>query len=77
MVQRLKTFDEVISALGGVAAVARLCGVRPPGVCHWRVRHKQFPAEYFWIMTGELDRLGYTVPRTLFTFADERRRRTP
>lgn len=30
------TANEVIDALGGTAAVARLCEIRPPSVSEWR-----------------------------------------
>jgi len=29
---------DIIEALGGIAAVARICGVKPPSVCEWRSR---------------------------------------
>lgn len=29
---------DIIESMGGIAATARACGVKPPSVCEWKVR---------------------------------------
>jgi hypothetical protein len=54
----LETAEDVIEALGGVPATARLTG-RKDGrvVSNWKVR-KRLPADTFLIVSDELKRLG-------------------
>lgn len=65
----LNTTSEVIDALGGTAAVARLMGVSLQVVTNWRAR-KQFPAYTY---LGLKEALGErNVPNTLWRFYPRR-----
>lgn len=65
----LCTYDEVVFALGGVAALSRLLGVSMPAVSQWRSRLvERFPAWTFPVMEAALAKLGETAERDLWAF---------
>lgn len=66
--QTLSDFDEVIDALGGGSATARMCEQRPSAVCNWRRRHAQFPCRYYWEIRCALEDRGYYPSMELFGF---------
>jgi hypothetical protein len=68
MSQTLCQFDEVIDALGGGSATARVCGQRPSAVCNWRVRDARFPCRYYWEIRCALAERGYVPSLALFNF---------
>jgi len=49
----LSTVDEVIEAVGGTAAAAKLAGVNPPAVSNWRSRGR-IASEKFMIFAEAL-----------------------
>ena len=46
MIRRLNTANEVIDALGGTLAVARLAGLSMQAISNWRLRERFPPATY-------------------------------
>ena len=63
----LNTTDDVIDALGGTSAVARLLGVSPPVVHNWRGRVRgRFPAETYVVLTAALKDIGTSAPDRLW-----------
>jgi hypothetical protein len=68
----LRTVDDVIGALGGTTAVAKLCGTTLAAVSNWRLRRK-IPSEKFLVFEAALRRKGLEVPMRLFTFKTEAR----
>lgn len=59
--------DEVIDALGGTVATARLVGLRKTAVSNWRDRGV-IPSQYFVILSGELAVRGLAFDRAVFGF---------
>lgn len=57
MARNLQTAGDVIDALGGTAATARLTGRRDQHVSNWRAAGK-LPAKTFLILKGELKSRG-------------------
>ncbi|HEU0063226.1 MAG TPA: YdaS family helix-turn-helix protein [Hyphomicrobiaceae bacterium] len=55
---------EAITALGGVVAVAKLCGVGRNAVSNWYRRG--FPAETYAILAPRLRKAGCEISPTLF-----------
>jgi Putative antitoxin of bacterial toxin-antitoxin system, YdaS/YdaT len=55
---------EAIAVLGGVVAVAKLCGVGRNAVSNWYVRG--FPAEAYAVLGPRLRRAGYAFSDKLF-----------
>lgn len=55
---------EAIAALGGVVAVAKLCGVGRNAVSNWYVRG--FPPEAYAVLGPRLRRAGYVFSDKLF-----------
>ena len=66
--QVLKTMDDVIAALGGPAAVGRLCDQPTSGVCNWKRENPHFPPKYFPTIQEALKEHGYTAAPFLFAF---------
>lgn len=58
MARKLSTVDEIIDALGGTAATARLTQRKLQSVSNWRAE-KRLPANTFLRMDSELKRLGF------------------
>lgn len=74
--QALTTTDEVIDALGGTIAVARLVGRRAQAVSNWRGRVRgKFPPETYVLLTEALKRQGQAAPMTLWGMDQPQRRR--
>jgi hypothetical protein len=65
MAQPLSTVDEVIEALGGLTAAAKLVGRSPQAAWNWRDR-KIFPPDCFVLMSAELTRLGKSASPELW-----------
>lgn len=63
----LETVDDVITELGGTAAVAALCGTGSPAVSNWRSAGK-IPSNKFLIFEAALRDRGRVVPLSLFSF---------
>lgn len=63
----LETASEVIDALGGTTAAARALGTTPQAVCNWRATG-QLPIKRFFVISGELEKIGKVAPLSLFGF---------
>lgn len=63
--KRLNTKAEVMTALGGIAAVAELTGAEYGAVENWK-RAEYFPPRYFLVMWVELASRGYLAPAQLW-----------
>lgn len=61
----LRTAEQVIEALGGPAATARLTGRKDQHVWNWK-RDGRLPAKTFLIVSQELQSRGLTAPPALF-----------
>lgn len=64
--QPLWSFDDVVTALGGPAAVGRMTGNPPSAVCNWRTKRQRFPSKYYVAMRDELSARGYYAPMGLW-----------
>jgi len=62
---QLSTTREVVAALGGVSAVAKLTERKYPAAWHWP-RSETFPANTFKTMTEALAAKGFTAPAALW-----------
>ena len=74
----IETTTEIIDALGGNVAVARLTSSTAKAVSNWRGFGK-FPANTFLIIKAELMRLGASAPDHLWSMREPpavRRKRT-
>jgi len=74
MLQPLWTFDDVVDALGGPAAVGRITGNPASGVCNWKRGHARFPPKYYFVIKAALEDQGYYAPLDLFGFVGDFRR---
>jgi hypothetical protein len=63
----LNSVDEVVDAVGGTTAAAKLARVGLSAVSNWRANGK-IPAEYFWLFEAELPG---KMPAHLFGFKRE------
>lgn len=63
--EQLKTVDEVIDALGGTTATARIALRSPQSVTNWRNAHK-LPCGTFLRLNRALEALGKTAPAELW-----------
>jgi hypothetical protein len=70
----LATTAEVIEALGGTMAVARLTGRRMTAVSNWRRRRETFPANTFLTLTRALASAGCDAPTWLWGMAPKPKR---
>jgi DNA-binding transcriptional regulator YdaS (Cro superfamily) len=61
----LETVDEVIDALGGTSATAKILGFKPTRVSNWRAAGR-FPADTFVALTEALERVGKKATRSLW-----------
>jgi hypothetical protein len=61
----LSTTASVIMALGGISEVARLTDSNYSAVCNW-TKFPTFPANFYALMKDELEKGGYTAPRSLW-----------
>jgi hypothetical protein len=61
----LKTTGEVMAALGGTTAVARLTNRKVTAASNWQSFDK-FPANTFVVMTEALRRIGKRAPASLW-----------
>jgi hypothetical protein len=60
---------EIIAALGGTAAVARLTSTTPKAVHNWRA-FGRFPANTFLVIKSELLRIGRSAPDHLWSMRE-------
>ena len=65
---RCRNFDDVIHALGGVSAVARIVGCGPSAVCNWRTGSGRFPPDHYAVISIALYGKGFFAPWHLFRF---------
>lgn len=63
---KLASAREVITALGGLDAVAALTGRKYVTVSSWQSRLHGFPPSTYVVMTEALRRAGYIAPDTLW-----------
>jgi hypothetical protein len=70
-----RDFDDVIHALGGVSAVARIVGCGPSAVCNWRTGSGRFrtgsgrfPPDHYAVISMALYERGFFAPWALFRF---------
>jgi hypothetical protein len=63
--RELQAAGDVIDALGGTAATARLTGRKVQHVSNWRAS-KRLPADTFLILQGELRERGLSAPPSLW-----------
>jgi hypothetical protein len=74
----LWTFEDVVDALGGTMAVARITHQRSSSaICSWRNHRGLFPAKYYFEIKGALAEAGYFAPISLFSFYSSARAREP
>ena len=71
--KRLKTFDDVMIALGGSSAVAKMFDLSPAAVSAWRQYGERIPAKWYPAMEHELAERGYFAHRSLWRFAPIRK----
>jgi len=62
--ETLTTAEDVIDALGGVAAVSRLFGFDRRNVSNWKTRG--LPSESYYALSTLLRKKGYAAPLTLW-----------
>ena len=62
---RLETTKEVIDAIGGTSAAAKLTGRSYNAAHNWR-KFSTFPANTYLTMTAALDERGHTAPPSLW-----------
>ncbi len=67
----LKTVREVIEVLGGLQAVADLCGVNYRTVSGWQARFEAFPPKFYVVMTAALAGRGLSAMPALWGMAGE------
>jgi 3-dehydroquinate dehydratase len=74
---KLTTFDALVEAMGGTAAIGRMMGQPTSAICNYRrldrrkSRKGQFPAKYYFKMQKLLARHGYKGSRDLWNFVDD------
>lgn len=64
--KRLRNAEAVVRRLGGLKGVCELTGANLKQAWHWSGRAGTFPAQYYVVMTRELNRLGYEAPARLW-----------
>lgn len=69
MIRALATVDQVIDALGGTSAVARLVGKWPSAISNWRVRGVM-PADTLLVISNALKAIRKNAPPSLWDVAD-------
>lgn len=57
---QVRTASEIVDALGGTGAVARLVNITPGAISHWR-RDNRIPPRSYLILAPELERIGIEV----------------
>lgn len=65
MAEELLSTGDVMDALGGTSAVARLTGRKPQAACNWR-RFTKFPANTYLVMRRALTERGKSAPPSLW-----------
>lgn len=65
----LTTTAEVVSALGGYAAVAKLTKRKPSAASNWQ-SFQTFPPDTFLVMQGELKNRGKSAPDSLWRMVE-------
>jgi hypothetical protein len=63
----IPSIDELITALGGPTAVARIVGRKPSAVCQWRTQGT-IPPELYFVLRDAAARAGFVAPAALFRF---------
>jgi len=72
--KNLETFDDVVAALGGLAAVGLLCDDQDvAAVCNWKRRRSRFPTKYYKRMIAKLDEQGASAPDHLWGMAETKK----
>jgi hypothetical protein len=71
---RLKTAQDVVNALGGLAAVCELTGANTKQAWNWTGRADSFPASTYWVMQRALRRRGHTAPAWLWNMRGAEKR---
>jgi hypothetical protein len=66
--QKIRTFDEAVTALGGNSNAARLLGRTPQQLSKYRNRGARFPASAFPDVLKVLAERGFEIPLRLFKF---------
>ena len=70
----LLTAAEIIEALGGLRKVVNLTGAAYNSVCNWKASNA-FPARYFFVMSGALERRDFKASPALWNQHFNRKRR--
>jgi hypothetical protein len=76
MRRKLTTFDEVIDAIGGLTAVARLTNRSLTAASNWRCQLGRFPARTYFVIEATLNKRGLSAAPDLFGFERPPPRRT-
>jgi len=63
--KKLRTTEDVIIALGGIPAMAKLTNTSVNGVYNWRAG-KQFPADTYLLIRAELAERGLAAPDSMW-----------
>jgi hypothetical protein len=72
--RQLKTFDEVVEALGGKRKVAELLDQNTAAVCNWQRRRSRFPTKYYKVMAKALKKQRASAPDELWGFVESKKR---
>lgn len=67
MTKELRTADEVVEALGGTGAVARMTRRVDSAVSNWR-KAGRFPSRLYLVFSRELEQRGIRARRDLWDF---------
>ena len=70
----LLTAADIIDALGGLRKVMGLTGAAYNSVCNWKT-FNAFPARYYFVMAGALERRDYKAAPELWNQRRKRKRR--
>ena len=74
--RKLETFDDVVTVLGGIGEVGRICeGQDSAAVCNWKRRRSRFPTKYYNVMKDELKLKRSDAPDHLWGMVESKRRR--
>lgn len=70
----IQTASQIIDALGGNAAVAKLTSTTAKAVSNWRA-YDRFPANTYLLLKSELVKLGHSAPDRLWSMRERKRER--
>jgi hypothetical protein len=66
VMKQLRTFEDVVDALGGSGDVGAMVDGWPSSVWNWQKKRGRFPAKFYKGMTEALAARGYSAPAELW-----------